>query len=321
LDHWQLTGLGEEFFLGGCVEPKPVADCLLPRSFEESGKETMKHPLGRYRTFLLLAAGLLFVFVCRTLLAARYHLPTLDDLFTIVTVVGSLVLLIKRYRCLRELDWAVAIALGGAVGLGMLFETLFMPYPFLGITHSNLEQALVRGCCSALAVLGGIVVMRQGGPVQFRAANGEWRTFGVSLLWGLGTGAPLAMLNVYALQLTQGQGINWQDPFAALLDAFQPGIVEEVIYRFAFLGLLWLALRNSLPDWAALFSGLLALLVHSFVHFGDQFQQTPLVALGMGLVMAIVWGIPLTVLALRRDIDSAIAFHWIQDAGRFLAGF
>jgi hypothetical protein len=269
----------------------------------------------------LLVAGLLSIFIGRTLLATRYRLPTLDDLFTIIAVVGSLILLIKRYRCVRRLDWVVAIAVGGAVGTGMLFATLFTPYPFLGIARSNLEQAFVRACCSVLAVLGGAVVMRQGGPVQFRAANGEWRKFGVSLLWGLGTGAPLAVLNVYALQLTQGQGINWQDPLAALLDALQPGIVEEAIYRFAFLGLLWLALRNSLPERAAMFSGLLALMVHNFVHFGDLFLQAPLVALGMGLVMAIVWGIPLTVLALRRDIDSAIAFHWIQDAARFLAGF
>jgi hypothetical protein len=289
--------------------------------WRRKGTETVKRLLVRYRILLLLVAGLLAIFIGRTLLAVRYHLPRLDDLFTVLIVVGSLVLLIKRFRCLHKGDWIAAIALGGAVGAGMRFATLFTPYPFLGIAHSNLEQAWVRGCCSTAAILGGAVVMRQGGPVQFRAANGEWRTFGISLLWGLGIGVPLAVLNVYALQLTQGQSIAWQDPLAALLDALQPGIVEEAIYRFAFLGLLWLALRRSLPDRAALFSGLLALLVHNFVHLDDLFLQAPLVALGMGVVMAIVWGIPETVLALRRDIDSAIAFHWIQDAARFLAGF
>jgi hypothetical protein len=29
----------------------------------------------------------------------------------------------------------------------------------------------------------------------------------------------------------------------------------------------------------------------------------------------------MTVLALRRDLDSAVAFHWVQDIARFLAGF
>jgi hypothetical protein len=41
----------------------------------------------------------------------------------------------------------------------------------------------------------------------------------------------------------------------------------------------------------------------------------------MGLVMVLLWGVPPTILALRRDLESAIAFHWIQDAARFLAGF
>jgi hypothetical protein len=76
-----------------------------------------------------------------------------------------------------------------------------------------------------------------------------------------------------------------------------------------------------LPDQAAWLSGLLALLVHNFAHFDDLFLQSPLAALGMGLVMALLWGLPPTLLALRRDLESAAAFHWIQDAARFLAGF
>jgi hypothetical protein len=129
------------------------------------------------------------------------------------------------------------------------------------------------------------------------------------------------VLNVFALQLTQGRTINWQNPLAALLDALQPGIVEEVIYRFALLGLLWLLLRKSLPDQAPWLAGLLALLVHNFSHYDELFVQAPLVALGMGSLTGLVWGLPMTVLALRRDLDAAIAFHWVQDVARFLAGF
>lgn len=70
-------------------------------------------------------------------------------------------------------------------------------------------------------------------------------------------------MNVFALQLTQGRPIVWQSPLAALLDALQPGIVEEVIYRFALLGLLWLALHKSMPRQAAWLAGLLALLAHT----------------------------------------------------------
>jgi|GEM_PF-4049502 hypothetical protein len=30
--------------------------------------------------------------------------------------------------------------------------------------------------------------------------------------------------------------------------------------------------------------------------------------------------VPLTVLALRRDLESAVGFHWVQDAARFIGG-
>jgi hypothetical protein len=281
----------------------------------------MIRQLSRYRILLLLVVGILAIFGFRTLLAARYRPPGLNDLFTVITVMGSLAVWITGHHRLRKDDWRVAVVLGGVIGVGTVFATLFAPYPFLGIVRSNLGQAVIRGLSTMVAILGGLVMMRQGGPVQFRAASGEWRRSAVSLLIGLALGVPLAVLNVYALRLTQGKPINWQDPLAALLDALQPGIIEEVIYRFAFLGLLWLALRTLLPHQAAWISGLLALLVHNFTHFDDLFLRSPLMALGMGSVMAVIWGLPPTVLALRRDIDSAIAFHWIQDVARFVAGF
>jgi membrane protease YdiL (CAAX protease family) len=68
-------------------------------------------------------------------------------------------------------------------------------------------------------------------------------------------------------------------------------------------------------------SGVLAMLIHNYSHFDDLFVQSPLVALGMGLVVAIVWGLPEMLLARYKGLESAIAFHWVQDFARFLAGF
>lgn len=63
------------------------------------------------------------------------------------------------------------------------------------------------------------------------------------------------------------------------------------------------------------------MLVHNYSHFDDLFIQSPWAALGMGAVLALVWGVPPLILARRRGLESAIAFHWIQDVARFLAGF
>jgi NADH:ubiquinone oxidoreductase subunit 2 (subunit N) len=270
---------------------------------------------------LFIVLGILAIFIGRTALAATANTPRLNDLFTILTLAGSLAVLITGYRYLRRSDWVFASAAGVVVGVTMVFATLFSPYPFLGIVRDNAGQAFVRGFSATLAVLGGLVIMRQGGPVQVLSVNGEWRNLGRNLLFALAIGLPLAILNVFALQFTQGQPIEWHNPLAAVSDALQPGIVEEVVYRFAFLSLLWLVLRKSLPNQAGWMSGLLAALVHNYMHYDELFQQAPLMAFGMGLVVLMIWGLPPTYLALRRGLESAIAFHWIQDVARFVSGY
>lgn len=281
----------------------------------------MSAKVSPFKSLILLTAVILAIFVGRTLLAGHYDVPRLFDLFGTLTVLGALLVLLRGFRSLQMSDWLAAFSLGVVVGAGMLVATLYSPYPFFGVVESNLGQAFIRGAFTTIAALGGLVIMRQGGPVQFHAATGNWRSANRGLLMGLAVGLPLAVLNVIALQFTQGRSIQWQNPLAALLDALQPGIVEEVMYRFALWGLLWLVLRHALPAQAAWLSGLLAMLVHNFAHFDDLFLQSPLVALGMGAVLALLWGLPPLILARRRGLESAIAFHWLQDVARFLAGF
>jgi hypothetical protein len=274
-----------------------------------------------YLKLILLAAGILAIFLVRTLLAVHYPVPRLFDLFNSLVVLGAVLVVLRGYRALLWGDWLIAIGLGILVGVGMRFATLFSPYPFFDLVRDNSGQAVVRGVLTGITALGGLVIMRQGGPVPFHTANREWKQAGKGILVGLGIGLPLAVINVFALRSTAGHGIVWQDPFAAVMDALQPGIVEEIVYRFALWGLLWLLLRKSLPEKAVAWAGFLAMLVHNYAHFDDLFIQAPLVALGMGLVMMLIWGLPPYLLARRRGIESAVAFHWLQDAARFFAGF
>lgn len=273
------------------------------------------------KVLLLLVAGILAVFIGRAILSVYAPMPYSFQLFDTLTVVGSLWVVLKGYRSLQRDDWVAAMVLGLVIGVGMRFASLFSAYPFFGVVRSNTGQALLRGSFTTLVALGGLVVMRRVGPVQFHTPKGDWRLAGRALLIGLGVGLPLAVLNVFALQFTQGQAIVWQNPWAAMLDALQPGVFEEVFYRFALWGLFWLVLRGSNPERAAWLSGLLAMLVHNYSHFDDLFLQSPLAALGMGAVLAMFWGLPPLLLARRLGLESAIAFHWIQDVARFLVGF
>ncbi|MEZ4726947.1 MAG: hypothetical protein R3E79_07420 [Caldilineaceae bacterium] len=174
---------------------------------------------------------------------------------------------------------------------------------------------------TASTALGGLVIMRWGGPVRVQLALTQWRRALLSFGFGAVVGVPLAVLNAYANAWTQGRPFVWQSVGAAALDALQPAIVEEVITRLALLGILWLILR---PFWPArqavwLASGF-ALLIHTYGHYSELFVTQPLMALVMGAVLSLLWGLPLTLLALRRDVESAIGFHWVQDFARFVVG-
>jgi len=275
----------------------------------------------KYLPVILLSSVILAIFLGRALLSAHFDIPHTFDVFDTFTILGSLTVFWLGHHHLRWSDLGLALALGLVIGVEMRFATLYSPYPFLGVVKNSAGQAAIRGIFTFIAVLGGLAVMRQGGPIDFHFANQAWNRAGRRSLIGLGVGLPLAVLNVFAMQLTQGRGVHWQNPLAALANALQPGLVEEIIYRFALWGIFWLILRASLPGKAAWVSGLLAMLVHNFSHLDDLLLQSPLVALGMGAVLALLWGFPPLVLARHKGLEAAIAFHWIQDAARFVAGY
>ncbi len=277
--------------------------------------------LSKYRVLVIVLAGTITIFVCRTVLAARITIPRLFDLFNAITITGSFGILISRHRNLNRQDWWIAVLLGCTVGVGMQFASLYSPYPFFGVVRDQTGQAVLRGLFTMIAVLAGLSIMHNGGPVQFHLATGNWRRSWSSIVLGLLTGLPLAVLNVIALQATYARATAWQDPAAAVMDALQPGIVEEIVFRFALWGLCWLALSDSLPAQSARLSGLITLFVHSYAHFSDEFVDSPLLALTVGMAIAVVWGLPPYILARHKGLEGAISFHWLQDAARFLAGF
>jgi hypothetical protein len=65
----------------------------------------------------------------------------------------------------------------------------------------------------------------------------------------------------------------------------------------------------------------LSVLVHSYAHLDQLLVDNPLFGLGYGAVLALLWGLPIVLLAIRRSWEAGTGFHWMQDALRFLAGF
>lgn len=268
-------------------------------------------------------AALLAIFVGRTALAIRGYAPRLPDVFDTLIVAGAALVLLQGYGSLKRADWLAAAGLGMFLGFQLPYATLFQPFPYMDVAREAWSQGLVRALFTTVAALGGLVIARRGGPVQMQLADGAWRRALVSFGFGAVVGVPLAVLNAFANAWTQGRPWLWQNPWAAALDALQPAVFEEVVYRLALLGLLWLVLHRAWPArQAAWLAGALSLLVHAYGgHFSDEFITQPVATLVMGGVMGLIWGLPLTVLALRRNLDSAVGFHWVLDFARFWAGF
>ena len=149
----------------------------------------------KHTTLFLLIAAIIMIFLARAVMASAIPAPRTFDIFDILTVAGAFLILLKNHRHLRRGDWMTALILGAVIGVEVLFATLFSPYPFLGIVRDNIGQAWVRGLFTFLATLGGLAIIRQDGPLQLHAANGNWKDMSRGILTGLAIGLPLAVFN------------------------------------------------------------------------------------------------------------------------------
>jgi hypothetical protein len=254
------------------------------------------------------------IFVVRTGLAEA---PELFRTFNALTVMAALLAIAAGWRRLRPRDWSIALAAGALLG-GLVPASHYNPF---WDTGQPVSTGLLHGAALALVFLGGLTIMRQGGPVRVSLAEGAGRKALRSVGLGIGLGLPLAIVNVLGFMLMQDRPMVLTNPLAAALGALQPAIVEEAFYRLALLGFIWALLRPGWPRQAAPLAAAVSLLTHNYSHFGALFREQPLFALGYGAVVGLVFGLPMTVLALRRDLEAAAGCHWIVDCVRFAAGF
>ncbi|MCS6887929.1 type II CAAX prenyl endopeptidase Rce1 family protein [Chloroflexus sp.] len=270
---------------------------------------------------LILTAILFALIGGRALLATLFPVPRTFDLRDTLIVIVALWAMCRDVPTLQRRDWVLAIGAGLVVGLTMPLTTLFSPYPFFGIIDSAPAQGLLRGLFTAVTMLGGLVFMRQGGPVRCQLTAGDWRGASQCILWGTAIGVSFALVNIIGLQLIQHQPIQWQSPVAAMMDALQPALVEETLYRVTLWGWVWQRWRSQPPAQTIWLAGLLATLAHSYAHIDDLWLQAPLIGLGIGAALALIWGTPALLLVRYRGLEAAIAFHWMQDVARFVTGF
>ena len=292
---------------------------------------------GQERTVGLARLGLIAVAILGVyLLAVGYAAQVDGDYGRVWTWEGYLagvagLAVIARYR--ERLNWSV---IGLGLGLGALVGLIGISGLSQGSTPWLAEATFIT-----LALIGGVLLRqtahdrKRGHPgVRVSLLDGVWhehwrvalrygvRAAGRSLLFGALLGLPLAVLNVVYFAATSGPGQGWQLVLPQAVGALRPAVLEEIVFRFFVINLSVAVVGNRLSPRNLMIGALaLGIVPHAFFHGAGGLVANPLGYIGFSLLTGLIFGLPMAYLQWRRDLETAIGFHWVIDFVRFWAGF
>lgn len=144
----------------------------------------------------------------------------------------------------------------------------------------------------------------------------------ISILLGLGVGVVLGTINLF---LGGSQGINFAPSFFAFLTALNPGIFEEVAFRFFVYAFSLHLLGGKITEqkeqrWIYV----LMIIPHVLLHFPDTYFVEGVFRIDLGTllisptILALIFGLPMALLMVKRDLTSAIITHTVVDFIRFV---
>lgn len=169
-----------------------------------------------------------------------------------------------------------------------------------------------------LMFLAGVLLVNHTGLAHIRLLEGEYLEAGKSFLWGCLLALPPALLNVITIQWAPVSDFDllfdrWWEPLYAL----QPAIIEEIWARLLLVTLVYTLLRPTSGNRStgALFWAIgIAAFLHGMAHVPGSITDP-----GEGILITLVYGVPLGLLYVKRDLEQAIAYHFFIDLVRFAA--
>lgn len=225
-----------------------------------------------------------------------------------LTITAGLVLILQRQQVsTRSLLLGLALAI-----LSTLSHWLHDP---------GLSWSLQEGFGVWVCFLAGTTLLKDRETISIPAFQPPLRSIGKSIAVGILFAIPLVVINNLYFYLNAG-AIHWQNVFYSAFEALSPAIHEEIIFRFFILALCLNLLKFSTSTrWATVIAVFLAVVPHSLNHLPDLFLQNPVMGLMMLTLTSLLFGLPMAILQIKRNLETAIAFHWFIDFMRFLFGF
>lgn len=223
--------------------------------------------------------------------------------------IGALVVLGIYWRRLDARSVAVAVLLG-VVSASSIF-----------IRNYSSVDTVQEGIIVILSFLGASALLSgQQNPI-ISAFRGRPAQLARAALFGIATAIPFAFLNNAFFYLSVGR-VQFANPISSGWMALSPGISEEIIFRFFVMSLCVHLLRDETSrKWAVAAGVFLGIVPHSLNHLPDLFLVNPGQAVFMLVATCLLFGLPMALLQLKRNLETAIAFHWFIDFTRFLFGF
>lgn len=221
---------------------------------------------------------------------------------------AAVVLILKR----RNLTLAAALTGLALAAISALSHAQHDPSPL---------WSAAEGGAVWLCFVAGTALFRDLAAAAVPAFRPPPSAIGRSLAFGALVALPLAAVNNLYFYLNAG-AVSFRNVFASAFEALSPAIHEEIIFRFFALALCLYLLRASpARRWVTAAAITLAVVPHSLNHLPALFLENPAMGLAMLAATSLLFGLPMALLQLRRNLESAIAFHWLIDFVRFLFGF
>ncbi len=220
------------------------------------------------------------------------------------SVVPAVALLFARRKQLTPRAWAAGVV--AAVALVLLEGGL----------RGSIVGGLVLGALIAPQAMAGVVLLEASRLARVWSLEGRFGAAFRAFALGCLLAVPPALMNAAGMtaELASAAEASFRSGWMAFY-ALQPALLEEIWARLFLLPLLYVAFRPatcSAAGRALSFALLISVAVHGLAHAPQS-----IASVSNALFTALVYGVPLALLFLRRGLESAVGYHFFVDFVRF----
>ena len=233
-------------------------------------------------TLFMVFIGFIIFWIVATSLEYR-------NIWFIMFSIVSIILIVNNIATIKKQDIIIGVILG----------ILSIPSePFMGLS-------------TIIAYIAGMSVFNKSKNKIELIKQGKKNVL-ISLVILLITGIGLGILNYFVASYEMTINISFRIEW--ILDALKAGIGEEVLFRFLLYAIcIQLSRDINLNKWQTFMCYLIMIIPHTLAHFNfATFSITNVV------FPSLFFGLPFTLLLIKRDLLTAVGSHTIVDLIRFI---